>query len=153
MSINDDLAKFIGDWKGTNKLYLSWLPDPLKESDSHMHISKKANGQFIQFDYDWEYEGEKQEGMLVLGCDSKSDAVQIVWTDSWHSRHTFMVSDGTVKDDGTVSVKGFYKVPDHPDWGWRTEIIPQGERIKLMMFNVSPEGEEDLAVETTYERT
>ncbi len=131
---------------------MSWLPDPLKESQSRMEISQKANGQFIQFDYDWEYEGEKQEGMLVLGCDAKSKAVQIIWTDSWHSRHTFMVSDGTVKEDGTVSVKGYYKVPDHPDWGWRTEIIPQGEKIKLIMFNVSPEGEEDLAVETTYER-
>jgi len=152
VSINEDFARFEGDWKGTNRLYLSWLSDPLKESESRMHISRKANGQFIQFDYDWEYEGEKQEGMLVLGCDAKTDAVQAVWTDSWHSRHTFMISDGTANENGTVSVKGYYKVPDHPDWGWRTEIIPAGEKIKLTMYNVSPENEEDLAVEVTYER-
>lgn len=152
MSINDDLAQYVGKWKGTNKLYLSWLSDPLKESPSTLEVTKKANGQFIQFDYDWEYEGERQEGMLVLGCDTKSNSVQTVWTDSWHSRHTLMISDGAAKDDGSVSVKGHYKVPDHPDWGWRTDIIPQKETIKLLMFNVTPEGDEDLAVEVMYER-
>lgn len=152
MTIGEEFARFKGSWKGTNKLYLSWMPDPIKESESDMSVSLKANGQFIQFDYTWVYEGEKQEGLLILGCDTKSDAVQTVWTDSWHSRHTFMLSDGKVSEDRTVSVKGFYKVPDHPDWGWRIDIIPGDHAFKLVMYNVSPEGVEDLAVDTLYER-
>jgi hypothetical protein len=151
MSINKDFAKFNGNWKGTNKLYLSWLPEPLKESDSLMTVSLKANGQFVQFDYTWSYEGEPQEGLLVLGCDDKSNAVQTVWTDSWHSRHAFMVSDGTA-NDGIVSVKGFYKVAGHPDWGWRTDIIPADDSFKVIMYNVSPDGVEELAIETEYQR-
>jgi len=152
MSVNEDFAKFTGDWKGTNNLYLSWLPDPLKPSDGTMNVSMKAKGQFVQFDYTWAYEDEPQEGLIVLGCDTKTDAVQAVWTDSWHSRHTFMVSDGKVDENGAVSVKGYYKVPDHPDWGWRTDIIPAGDSIKIVMYNVSPEGEEELAVDTEYIR-
>lgn len=152
MSINEEFAGLTGTWKGTNNLYLSWLPDPLRRSESEMTVSLKANGQFVQFDYNWAYEGEQQEGLLVLGCDTKSDDVQIIWTDSWHSRHVFMVSDGQVLDDGTVTAKGYYKVPDHPDWGWRTDIQRGDDTIKIVMYNVSPEGAEDLAVETEYSR-
>ncbi len=152
MSVNEDFAKFAGDWQGVNNLYLSWLPDPIKPSDGTMTVSMKANGQFVQFDYTWEYDGEPQEGLIVLGCDTKSDAVQVVWTDSWHSKHTFMVSDGKVDENGSVSVRGFYKVPGHPDWGWRTDIIPGDKSIKIVMYNVSPEGVEEPAVETEYYR-
>jgi len=152
MSANDDFAKLAGSWKGLNKLYLSWLSDPLKESDSRLTVSLKANGQFVAFDYTWAYEGEPQEGLILLGFDTKSNAAQTVWTDSWHSKNTLMLSDGTVADDGSVSVKGFYKVSDNPDWGWRTEIIPKGESLKIVMYNVSPEGIEELAVETEFSR-
>ena len=152
MRVNEDFARFQGSWKGTNKLYLSSLPEVVKESDSTMSVSVKANGQFIQFDYTWVYEGEKQEGLIILGCDTKSDAVQTVWTDSWHSRNTFMLSDGKVTEDGTASVKGYYKVLDHPDWGWRIDIIPGDHAFKLVMFNVSPDGVEELAVDALYER-
>jgi hypothetical protein len=63
-----------------------------------------------------------------------------------------MVSDGKVADDGSISVKGYYKVKDHPDWGWRTDIIPKGDLLRIVMYNVSPEGEEELAVETDFSR-
>lgn len=152
MSANEDFAGFVGSWKGTNKLYVPWMPEKLKESESTLTVSLKANRQFVAFDYTWAYDGEPQEGIILLGCDTKSNAVQTVWTDSWHSRHTFMLSDGTAADDGSVSVKGYYKVPDHPDWGWRTDIIPANDSLKIVMYNVSPEGVEELAVETDYRR-
>lgn len=152
MSVNDDLAAYVGSWRGTNNLHLSWLPDPLRQSESKMIVSLKANGQFVAFDYTWEYEGNPQEGIILLGRDSRSNAVQTVWTDSWHSSHTFMLSDGTVSDDGAISVKGYYKVKDHPDWGWRTDIIPIGDLLRIVMYNVSPEGDEELAVETDFSR-
>ena len=152
MSLNEDLAKYAGEWKGTNRLYLSWLPDPIKESESRLTVSPKANGQFVSFEYTWVYEGERQEGLILVGCDTKSNAVQTVWTDSWHSRHTFMVSDGTFGEDGAISVKGYYKVPDNPDWGWRTDIIPGDDSLRIVMYNVSPEDIEELAVETDFAR-
>jgi len=153
MSVNDDLAKYVGTWTGTNNLYLSWLPDPLRQSQSTLNVSLKANGQFVAFEYTWSYEGKPQEGIILLGCDTRSDAVQTVWTDSFHSSHTFMLSDGKVAENGDISVKGFYKVEGHPDWGWRTDMIPRDEKLRIVMYNVSPEGVEELAVETDFIRT
>lgn len=147
MNIKEIFEPYSGHWKGTNNLYLSWLPDPLRQSSSDVMVSLKANGQFAAFEYNWAYEGEPQEGILLLGGDEKTEAVQAVWTDSWHSRNVLMLCDGKKAADGAFSVKGYYKVEGHPDWGWRTDIIPGGETLRIVMFNVSPEGEEDLAVE------
>lgn len=153
MSVNEHLAAYVGTWTGTNYLYLSWEPDPLRQSRSDMTVSLKANRQFVAFEYTWSFEGEPQEGIILLGSDPASNAVQTVWTDSWHSTHVFMLSDGHSSDDGEVSVKGSYKVEGHPDWGWRTDIFPGEDQIKIVMYNVSPEGVEELAVETVYTRT
>jgi len=151
MSVNDNLAALEGKWKGTNKLYLSWLPDPIKESASKATVSKKVAGQFVEIAYTWEYDGTPHEGTIVIGCDAKSDAVQAVWTDSWHMSHKFMLCDGTAAD-GTINLKGFYAVPDHPDWGWRTEIVPAADSFRYVMYNVSPDGAEELAVDTEFVR-
>ena len=152
MSASDDLAAYLGSWHGTNNLYFSGPDGPLTQSDSTLNVSFKANKQFLAFEYTWAYEGEPQEGLILLGGDTRSNAVQTVWTDSWHSSHTVMLSDGRRNEDGSVSVKGYYKVEGHPDWGWRTDIIPAGEKLRIVMYNVSPEGNEELAVETDYAR-
>ena len=120
--------------------------------DSTAAVMLKANGQFLGIDYTWAYEGEPQQGLLIIGADKDSDAAQLVWTDSWHLSHKFMVCDGNLNDDGAVDVKGHYAVHGHPDWGWRTQIVPNGASFKLMMFNVSPDGEEALTVETDFVR-
>ncbi|MBK9156181.1 MAG: DUF1579 family protein [Chloracidobacterium sp.] len=152
MSIQSEFEGHAGRWHGTNILYLSGPEGPKKLSPSDLTVSFKANGQFVAFDYTWEYEGELQEGFLVLGSDERSDAVQAVWTDSWHNRNVLMLCDGKKAPEGTFSVKGFYKVEGHPDWGWRTEIIPGDGTLRIGMYNVSPEGEEELAVETDLTR-
>jgi hypothetical protein len=153
MGVNIDLTQYVGTWTGTNKLYLSGADGAVRQSQSTLNVSLKANAQFVAFEYTWAYEGVPQEGIILLGCDTKSAAVQTVWTDSWHSSHTFMLSDGKTTENGAISVKGYYRVEGHPDWGWRTDIIPGNDTIRIVMYNVSPEGDEDLAVETDFVRT
>lgn len=152
MSINQRLSSLSGAWKGTNRLYVPWLPEKLKESESKATVRSKMNGQFLSFEYTWSYGNEVQEGMLIMGCDPKSDAVQAVWTDSWHSKDILMLCNGSVDSEGRVSVFGNYAVPDHPDWGWRIDIAPSENSFRYVMYNVSPEGEEELAVETEFTR-
>lgn len=152
MSISEKLAALAGKWKGTNRLNQSWLPDPIAESPSTADVSRRLNGQFLEIAYTWEFEGKLQEGLLILGGDNKSDAVNAFWTDSWHLAHQVMLCEGTAADNGSISVKGYYKVPDHPDWGWRTEIIPAADSFKYVMWNVSPDGDEELATETEFVR-
>lgn len=150
MGIDCRLADLVGEWKGTNRLHASWMPQPLQMSDSKATVRSIMKGQFLSIEYSWTFEDKPQEGMLLLGCDPKSDAVQAVWTDSWHSKDVLMLCNGRQDEDGTVSILGHYSVPNHPDWGWRTEVIPKAGAFRYVMYNVSPEGEEEIAVETDF---
>jgi hypothetical protein len=153
MSIPEKLGSLTGEWKGTNQLHTPWMPVPLHSSDSAMRVSEQIKGQFLSFEYTWAYEGKPEEGIIIVGWDAQKNVVNAIWTDSWHSAHVLMNSEGSIDGDGNLSMKGHYKVEGHPDWGWRTDIIPLGDMFKLVMYNVTPEGEESLAVETEYTRT
>ena len=152
MSIDQRLYDLSGTWTGTNRLHTTWLEEKLKESPSTANVRSKMNGQFLSIEYTWSYEGKLQEGLLIVGSDPKSDAVQAVWTDSWHSKDVLMLCNGEINSGGGISVMGHYSVPDHPDWGWRTEVIPTEDGFRYAMYNVSPEGVEEIAVETDFVR-
>lgn len=152
MTISSKLANLVGEWKGTNVLHAPWMPEPVQKSDSTATVRSKMNGQFLSIEYTWAFEGEPQEGMLILGCDSQCEQVEAVWTDSWHSKDTLMVCNGGFTQTNVISVMGHYAVPEHPDWGWRTEIVQGPDTFRYVMYNVSPEGEEELAVETEFRR-
>lgn len=153
MSVPENFGKLVGEWSGTNKLHLSWLADSPFESESKASIDFSAKGIFLKIEYDWFYEGKLQEGLILLGKEKSSDLIKSFWIDSWHLSDKFMVSEGTIKNSGSISVKGYYAVPNHPDWGWRTLIRSEdANSFKLIMYNVSPEGEESLAVEADYLR-
>ena len=68
-------------------------------------------------------------------------------------REEFMVCEGSAEDDGTVSFRGTYAAPPGPDWGWQITIEPKGEdAFRFLMYNITPEGEKELAVEVVYSR-
>ena len=140
MKIDQKLSNLLGSWKGTNRLHTPWMPTKIQESESTALVRSKVNGQFLSIEYTWSHEGETQEGMFVIGCDSKSGEAEAVWTDSWHSRNVLMVCNGSVDDAGGLSVTGKYVVPENPDWGWRTEIISSGDSFRYLMYNVAPDG-------------
>ena len=152
MGIGDKLSQLVGTWKGTNRLYVPWMREKIKESISTATVRSKMNDQFLSIEYSWSFDDDLQEGLLIIGCDPKSDAVQAVWTDSWHSKDVLMLCNGNFQSDGSISVFGKYSVPDDPDWGWRTAIIPGENKFRYVMHNVTPEGAEDIAVETEFVR-
>ncbi len=64
-----------------------------------------------------------------------------------------MQCTGGVEADGSVSLHGKYPAPPDPDWGWRTVITARGDRaFDVVMTNITPNGDEQVAVETHYER-
>lgn len=152
MAIPEKLAPLAGRWKGNNRLHLSWLPDPILDSDGTAEVRLRVGGQFLEIAYTWSHEDKPQEGVIILGGNNKTDAVSAFWTDSWHMAHQTMLCSGNVTGDGGVSVMGHYKVEGHPEWGWRTEIVPGDDSFTYRMFNVSPEGEEEIAVEMDMKR-
>ncbi len=69
-----------------------------------------------------------------------------------------MLCEGDIQPDGAARVKGSYAAPPGPDWGWRITIKPpinapgSGESFRMTMHNITPDGEEMLAVEAAYTR-
>lgn len=153
MSVPEAFISLVGQWKGRNRLHADWLADPIIESESLASVVAKMRDQFLQIDYTWQYEGNVQEGTLLFGSENGADAAQAVWTDSWHLSNNLMLCDGNIANGNLLNVKGYYKVTDHPDWGWRTEVTADASRFKYVMFNVSPAGDEEVAVEMDFERS
>ena len=60
---------------------------------------------------------------------------------------------GTPEMDGSISVRGTYAAPPGPDWGWRIVLGPHdGAALHLQMYNISPDGTEEVAVHAEYTR-
>lgn len=66
---------------------------------------------------------------------------------------TSMACRGSAELEGAIDVLGAYAAPPGPDSGWRIRIIsPTSDRLEIRMFNISPDGDEALAVHATYQR-
>ena len=148
MSIPENFKKLTGEWKGVNRLHTTWIEEnPVQESASVASVKRAASGKFLKIEYDWVFENQNQEGMFLIGSEKDSVQAKAFWIDSWHMNDKVMICDGNFAEN-SILFKGFYEVPNHPDWGWRTDIIFSDENsFKIVMYNVSPDGAEDLAVE------
>ena len=152
MSIPVTLGALVGEWEGRNRLWLS--PDePARESATTATIALAAQGRFLTVSYRWA-DGEKpQDGVILLGAGQQGKALEAAWADSFHMGDALMPCTVIVESSGEVSLVGSYAAPPGPDWGWRIEIHPDAaDGFQLRMYNVTPDGEEALAVEANYRR-
>jgi hypothetical protein len=66
---------------------------------------------------------------------------------------TMMQCTGQAQIGDAMSVIGYYAAPPDPDWGWRIALQPDSaDQFRLIMYNISPDGEEMLAVEAVFSR-
>lgn len=139
-----------GNWRG---LYQLWLTpaDEGRESRATATVVPLLGGRFVRLDYTWAFDGELQAGSLTFGHEAGTNTATAVWIDGWHMGNQFMICTGSVAEDGAITVLGSYAAPPGPAWGWRTEIASlDDERFRLRMINITPEGEEALAVEVVF---
>ena len=148
MSPLDALKASAGAWRGT-----STLQDPhaglAEESPSAATVTPEPDG--VRIDYTWSYQGKPQQGSILFGLDGA--AVTARWTDTWHTGGQPMDFAGPKPEGPAVTARGTYPAPPGPDWGWRIDVTPGGESLRLVMHNVWPEeqgGQEELAVEAVY---
>jgi hypothetical protein len=148
------LAKILacaGQWNGK-----STLQDPhnniADECASTLTITPILKGTFVRIDYTWSYQGATQEGIILVGFEKQANAVTAHWADTWHMSDKAMTLRGGVDADGTISVLGSYAAPPGPDWGWRIVLSP-GESFRMTMYNIWPEGKDELAVTAVYTRS
>ena len=147
MKFDDFKRALIGEWRGTKQLYLEPPPTRAVSSSSRLFVKPVAGGSFLQFDYDWTYEGEEQAGLLLFGCDEEN-AASAAWVDSFHMSTKIMSCAGRAAD-GSAELSGSYAAPPGPDWGWRITI----RSVSPNELTISPEGQEDLAVQIDYTRS
>ena len=153
MSIPTALEKLFGTWSGKNSLWFT-PDDPARVSDTTAAVASAVEGKFVTLNYTWVFEGQPQAGLILLGYEQAENAVSGVWVDSFHMDHKMMTCQGNVNSDGIISINGAYSVPDAPDWGWQIDVVVQSETsFKLVMYNITPEGQAFLAVEADYART
>lgn len=146
------LTELVGRWSGDNRLWV--LPgDPVRESPASARVESVGRGALACITYTWSYEGTPQEGTLMIRTDSDPDDAAVVWIDSWHTSNKFMLFHGEEGKPGLVAVRGSYAAPPGPDWGWRITIgADSADEFHVVMHNITPEGQEALAVETRYRR-
>ncbi|HKS26330.1 MAG TPA: DUF1579 family protein [Pyrinomonadaceae bacterium] len=152
MDLDELKSNAVGDWAGDNMLRLSWLEPQEYHSPSELSVRQTVGGKYLAFTYTWSHEDGAQEGLLLIGYDGKNKVVNAVWVDSWHVSEKPLTLSGADDERGKIDLRGTYEIPNHPDWGWRIVISTLEETLKIVMYNVSPEGEEDLAVRADYKK-
>lgn len=152
MATDVQIAELVGTWSGPSQLWL--MPgEPAQESRSTAQIGLVAQGQFGSIAYTWAYEGQPQDGIIICALGQDSSQRSSVWLDSWHMANQIMQLRGSDDSEMKMALHGSYAAPPGPDWGWRIEIEPHDRNSwTLRMYNVSPEGEDHIAVLAKYER-
>jgi len=147
MAVPSQLHTLTGRWQGNNRLWLA-PNEPVRESAVTAVCQPVAQGKFFELHYTWAYDGQPQAGVLLLG--QSQGQLSAAWVDSWHMQDSMLQCSGSAAD-GAVSVQGSYAAPSGPDWGWRITLQPDSaEQFRLIMHNITPDGDEMVAVEAIF---
>ena len=152
MNFDEIKSDAVGNWAGDNILRLSWMEPQEYHSPSELSVAQTVGGKYLAFAYTWSHENMPQEGLLLIGYDAKNKVANAAWVDSWHVSEKPLALSGAVDGEGKIDLRGTYQVPNHPEWGWRIVISTSEEALEIIMYNVSPEGAEDLAVRADYKK-
>ena len=150
------LARMVGDWEGTARTW--YEPGQLADtSPVRGTVRPILDGRFVLHEYEGSLSGNVMKGVAIHGHALADGRFETAWVDSCHNGTRIMVSrgePGAAEGPGLASVLGSYPAPEGPDWGWRTEIDVSGApgRLVVRHDNITPDGEEALAVEIDYAR-
>lgn len=148
------LARMVGKWQGMSKLWLE--PGKLhEETPITGTMVLVQDGMFLLHEYKGTCMSKPQTGTALCGFSCAEDKWNVAWIDSFHNGTRIMFSEGAVfADESYIVVGGQYPAPPGPHWGWRTTMeMVNVDHIFIYHYNVSPEGEEAMAVEIDYHRS
>lgn len=141
-----------GAWRGTSTLQDPGAIEP-DTTPSTLIITPVLDGRFVRMDYTWSYKGTPHAGSILVGYQKRAGALTTHWIDSWHNGDNVLSMSGQGETSSLLTVTGSYPAPPGPDWGWKIAVTPETDaRVRIVMHNISPEGQEYLAVEGEYTR-
>lgn len=146
------LAAMAGDWEGRFRL---WFEADKLADDSVQRGSIRlvGGGRFLLHEYEGSFGGEPFEGVALWAYHLDDNAFECAWGESFGTGTSIMFSTGPVQDGRLRALGSYGAGPGAPRWGWRTELSqPDAEHLDIRMFNISPAGDEVLAVEVNYRR-
>ncbi|MFT7617407.1 MAG: hypothetical protein ACI97A_001043 [Planctomycetota bacterium] len=130
------LDRALGQFEGPNLL---WFEDPKQPEESVSKLLVSAN----RIQYDWQFRGDTKTGTLDFTFDGQD--VEVTWVDTFHAKEA-MTCTGT-HDDEVIKVVCQYGAEYGDPWSWRTEIrSPGADQLLIEMYNIHPDGKEDIAV-------
>src|SRR5688500_5378796 len=145
------LSELTGSWRGSGTLFTPWTTPAEQEYDSTAFVSSAARN-FLKLEYTWTADGRQQDGLMLI-AEKKDGSFSSVWVDSWHQSEAFLLSTGSRTASGDITLLASYPAPTGPDWGWKTIIRALGgDNLEILMYNIPPDGKEEIAVHDTYPR-
>lgn len=152
--MHQHLSKLEGSWQGVARLWFE-PGNPTDESPVSGTIRLVFGGKYAIHEYKGTCMGKPVEGMAIFAYNLDLQRFEVAWIDSFHTGTFILFSEGQ-RNTKDLDARGSYAyiTPETEQfWGWRTTIEMENEnKLVITAYNISPEGQEQKATETVYER-